>query len=318
MAKVASTIKEVTDVPKLKKRDLWMHKGDAGKVFCVAGSAGMVGAAVLCSRSSLRSGAGLVRVGMPWRLAAVLAGRDPNVMTFALPETEEGTISAIAPGKILEALKGFDVLSIGPGISTNAQTVQAVRTLLPQVEQKLVIDADAITAIAKDATEILTKLNKKAGKAILTPHPGEMHRLLGSTQTNIDLGRDEAARKKMAGEFAQKFGCVVVLKGHRSVVTDGEKLYVNLTGNPGMAKAGMGDVLTGVIAAMRAQGFEPLEAAILGTYLHGLAGDLTRDLMGEFGMIASDVIEGLPEATKRHLAASASPGQSARMKAVGQ
>lgn len=315
MAKAA--VKEISDVPKLKKRDLWMHKGDAGKVFCVAGSAGMVGAAVLCSRSSLRAGAGLVRVGMPWRLAAVLAGRDPNVMTLALPETEEGTLSAMAPGKILEALKGFDVLSIGPGISTNAQTVSAVRNLLPQVEQKLVIDADALTAIAKDPGEVLLKLNKKAGKAVLAPHPGEMHRLLSGAQTNIDLGRDEAARKKAALEFAQKFGCVVVLKGHRTIVTDGEKLYINTTGNPGMAKAGMGDVLTGVIAAMRAQGYEPLEAAILGAHLHGLAGDLTRDLMGEFGMIASDVIEGLPEATKRHAAASASPGQSARMKAVG-
>lgn len=315
MAKAAASIKEVTDVPKLKKRDLWMHKGDAGKVFCVAGSAGMVGAAVLCSRSALRSGAGLVRVGMPWRLAAVLAGRDPNVMTFALPETEEGTISAMAPGKILEALKGFDVLSIGPGISVNAQTVQAVRTLLPQVEQKLVIDADALTAIAKEPAEILTKLNKKAGKAILTPHPGEMQRLMGASAASLDLGKDEAARKSAAVGMAQKYGVVVVLKGHRTIVTDGEKLYVNLTGNPGMAKAGMGDVLTGVISSMRAQGFEPFEAAVLGTYLHGLAGDLTRDLMGEFGMIASDVIEGLPEATKRHVVAQA--GQSARMKAVG-
>lgn len=304
-------------MPRLKKRDPWMHKGDAGRVFCVAGSAGMVGAAVLCSRAALRSGAGLVRVGMPWRLAAVLAGRDPNIMTAALPETEEGTISAMAPAKILEALKGYDVLLIGPGLSTNPQTVQAIRTLLPQVEQKLVIDADAITAIAKDPGEVLLKLRKSADKPVLTPHPGEMQRLLGSaTQGPLDLQRDEGARKSVAGSFAQKYGVVAVLKGHRTVVSDGERIYVNTTGNPGMAKAGTGDVLAGVIAAMRAQGFGAWEAAVLGVYLHGLAGDLTRDRMGEIGMIASDMIEGLPEATRRHQAASEVAGQSGRRTAI--
>ncbi len=308
-------VKEVTEVPKLKPRDPWMHKGDAGRVFCVAGSAGMVGAAVLCSRAALRSGAGLVRVGMPWRLAAVLAGRDPNVMTSALPETEEGTISAMSPGKILEALKGFDVLLLGPGISTNAQTVQAVRTLLPQVDQKLVIDADALTAIAKDTSELLSQLKKANGKPIITPHPGEMQRLLGNaTLGPVDLSRDETARKNVAATFAQKFGVVVVLKGHRTVVTDGERLYINTNGNPGMAKAGTGDVLAGVCAAMRAQGFDSFEAAVLAVYLHGLAGDLTRDRMGEIGMIASDMIEGLPEATKRHQAASQANSKAASAK----
>jgi hydroxyethylthiazole kinase-like uncharacterized protein yjeF len=277
-----------------------MHKGDAGRLFCVAGSVGMVGAAALCSRAALRSGAGLVRVGMPWRLAAVVAGRDPNVMTSALPETEDGTISAMAPAKILKAADKFDVMLLGPGISTNPQTVQAVRMLIPQLAMKLVIDADGLNALALDNCRCLNDYDRKLGKPVLTPHPGEMQRLLGHDFDGISLREGNEHRQKVAVEFARKHDVVLVLKGHRTVVTDGKRAYFNTTGNPGMAKAGVGDVLSGVIAALLGQGMQPFEAAVLGVYLHGLAGDLVCARMGEIGMLATDIIEELPEATRRH------------------
>ncbi len=290
----------VTDVPRLPVRPRAMHKGEAGKLFCIAGSVGMVGAAALCSRAAMRAGAGLVRVGMPWRLAAVVAGRDPNVMTTALPETEDGTLSAMSPAKILKALEGFHGVVIGPGLSTNPQTVQALRTLLPEVSQRMVLDADALNAIALDDCEGLHDLHREQGLPILTPHPGEMARLLGNPEAAPSLREDTKTRAATAFEFARKFKVLLVLKGPGTVVTDGERLYVNGTGNPGMATAGMGDVLAGVIGALRCQNFDPFDAAVLGVYLHGLAGDISCAKMGPFGMLATDVIEDLPAAFKQH------------------
>ena len=277
-----------------------MHKGEAGRLFCVAGSMGMVGAATLCSRAALRTGAGLVRVGMPWRLAAVVAGRDPNIMTSALPETEDGTISAMSPAKILKQAEGSDVMLIGPGLSQNPQTVQAVINLLPQVKQKLVIDADGLNAIAHDKCEVLNHLAREDGLPILTPHPGEMLRLLGSEYDGAPLKDGDEHRRDVALFFARKYKVVLVLKGYHTVVTDGKRVYVNHTGNPGMAKAGVGDVLSGAIAALRCQGFESFEAACLGVHIHGLAGDIVCARMGEIGMTATDIIEELPEAARRH------------------
>lgn len=298
---MTSGIETVTALPPLLKRPLTMHKGDAGRLFCVAGSVGMVGAAALCSRAALRAGAGLVRVGMPWRLAAVVAGRDPNVMTQALPETEDGTISAMCPDRILNAARGYDAMLIGPGLSRNPQTVQALKTLLPQITQKLVIDADGLNAIATEV-DVLHQIPREHGLPILTPHPGEMMRLLGPAYDGTQLQEGDEHRIDVAVNFARKHKVVLVLKGHRTVVTNGRLVYLNKTGNPGMAKAGVGDVLCGVIAALRCQGFESFEAAQLGAYLHGLAGDIVRSRMGEIGMMASDIIEALPEATHQHQA----------------
>ncbi|MBX3474107.1 MAG: NAD(P)H-hydrate dehydratase [Planctomycetes bacterium] len=290
----------VTALPPLPRRDPAMHKGEAGKLFVVAGSQGMVGAAALCSRAALRAGVGLARVGMPWRLAVMVSGRDPNVMTFALPETEDGTLSAMAPARILKGLEGSDVLCIGPGLSTNPQTVQAVRNLLPQVECKLVLDADALNAIAGDLSA-LKDYPRRKGLPILTPHPGEMLRLLGKdADAKLDLRANDDHRRETALAFARKHNAVVVLKSRHTVVTDGKRLYVNQTGNPGMAKAGMGDVLAGVISALMGQGMEAFDAACLGTYLHGLAGDMVCARMGEIGILATDVIEELPHAANRH------------------
>jgi NAD(P)H-hydrate epimerase len=291
----------VTAIPPIKWRPVDMHKGDAGAVFCVAGSVGMAGAAAMSARAALRCGTGLVRVGMPWRLAAVMGGRDPNLMTAALPETDDGTINALAAPKILKAAEGFDTMLIGPGLSTNPQTVQCVLTLLPQAKLKLVIDADALNAIAHDKCRVLKDISRDNGLPILTPHPGEMQRLMGK---EADLRRDDNLRREAAAGFARKHKVLLVLKGHRTVVTDGKRVYFNTTGNPGMAVAGMGDVLCGAIAGFVAQGYAAFEAACLGAYIHGLAGDIVRDRMGEIGLIATDVIEELPEAARRHQALS--------------
>jgi hydroxyethylthiazole kinase-like uncharacterized protein yjeF len=296
---VADDLEIVRDIPRLSARPAAMHKGEAGSVFCVAGAVGMVGAATLCGRSALRAGAGLVRIGMPWRIAAIAMGRDPNLMLSALPETEDGTISAMAPPRILKACEGFEAMLIGPGLSTNPQTVQAVKALLPQLNHRLVLDADALNAIALDKCECLKELNRDQGPPVITPHPGEMIRLLGDDYDGVQLQEGDQHRRDVAVFFARRHGAVVVLKGHRTVVTDGKRLYFNTTGNPGMAKAGMGDVLAGVIAALRAQGLASFEAAVLGAHLHGLAGDMVRDRMGEIGILATDVIEELPFAARR-------------------
>jgi NAD(P)H-hydrate epimerase len=301
VAATKEPVTPVTQVPPLPRRDPAMHKGEAGKLFIVAGSAGMVGAAALCSRAALRTGAGLVRVGMPWRLTVMVSGRDPNVMTWALPETEDGTLSAMSPAKVLKGLEGYDVLALGPGLSTNPQTVQAVRNLLPQTDCRLLLDADALNALA-GSVSVLKEIPRNHGLPILTPHPGEMLRLLGKEGAKLDLHANDDQRREVAVTFAQKHNVVVALKSRHTVVTDGRRVYVNQTGNPGMAKAGMGDVLFGVIAAMRAQGFESFEATVLGVYLHGLAGDMVCSRMGEIGMLATDVIEELPQACMRHQA----------------
>jgi hydroxyethylthiazole kinase-like uncharacterized protein yjeF len=164
-----------------------------------------------------------------------------------------------------------------------------------------VIDADGLNAVAHDRCRVLKDLDRTQGLPILTPHPGEMNRLLGK---DVDLRKGDDVRKETAVGFARKHKVVVVLKGFRSVVTDGKRVYINTTGNPGMAVAGMGDVLCGAIAGFVAQGYEPFDAGCLGTYIHGLAGDLVCARMGEIGMIATDVIEELPEAARRHQAQS--------------
>jgi NAD(P)H-hydrate epimerase len=201
----------------------------------------------------------------------------------------------------MKAAEGADVMLIGPGLSQNPQTVQAVLNLLPMVKIKLVLDADALNAIAHDKCAILKDIDRTAGLPILTPHPGEMKRLLGK---EIDLRAGDDLRRETAVAFARKYKVCLVLKGHRSVVTDGNHVYINTTGNPGMAVAGMGDVLCGAIAAFHAQGFSAFDAACLGTYIHGLAGDQVCARMGEIGLIATDVIEELPEAARRHQAQS--------------
>ena len=277
---------------KWKPRRPTAHKGDFGRVFILAGSRGLAGAAHLVGMGALRAGAGLVTVGVPDRIYNIVARREAEVMVRPFPSTREGSIGQKALRPIRQFLKTQDVLAVGPGLSQNAETQKWVRTLLQRNTLPVVIDADALNALRGH-----TLLLKKCGRAVLTPHPGEFVRLFGGR-----LGRADSIRKKRARETAQRFGVTMVLKGHRTVVAapDG-RVYRNPTGNPGMATAGAGDVLTGILAALIGQGFSLWDAARFAVFFHGLAGDLAAKKIGPTGLVAGDLLNFLPAAFKKGL-----------------
>ena len=276
----------------LKPRAPETHKGDLGHVLVVAGSSGLTGAAALCSLGALRAGTGLVTLGIPKSLQDVYAEKLTEVMTTPLPETPQRSLSLKALPELLSLIERVTVVAIGPGLSQQRETKECVRRLLPRLTKPTVVDADALNALAED----LSVLKRLTLPVIVTPHPGEMGRLIRLSAS--DVQRD---RERIAKEFATTQRVVVVLKGHRTVVAnvDGE-LYVNDTGNPGMATGGMGDVLTGVIAGLLGQGLSLFDAARLGVYLHGLAGDLAAEEIGEVGLIASDALDRIPEALEQY------------------
>jgi ADP-dependent NAD(P)H-hydrate dehydratase len=279
----------VSDVPKLKPRPAEAHKGDFGKVLVIGGSLGMSGAAALAGRAALRAGAGLVRVATPKSVLPIVASVEPCFTTIALPEDSAGRISAKAINAILEAVGQNDAVAFGPGVGFSGALRSVLQVLLELAAgERLLIDADGLNNLAgmKDWPA------KLKARLILTPHPGEMKRLWpGLIREPLPPDRQEQAVK-----FAQRTGAVVVLKGAGTVVTDGEKVYINKTGNPGMATAGSGDVLTGVTTALCGQGLSDFDAAVLGVHIHGLAGDLAAERTGQTSLIATDIIESLPDA----------------------
>jgi NAD(P)H-hydrate epimerase len=278
----------VKDIPKLKPRKPDAHKGDFGKVCIIAGSLGMSGAAALAGRSALRAGAGLVRVATPKGILAIVAAIEPSFTTIPLAEDSAGRISAKAINTILDAVNENDCLAFGPGVGVSAALRTILETLLSQEKLKLIIDADGLNnlALIKDWPA------KTKASLIVTPHPGEMKRLWSG------LFREPLPpeRQKQAAQLAQRTKTIVVLKGAGTVVTDGQKVYVNKTGNPGMATAGSGDVLTGVMTALLGQGLSNFDAAVLAVYIHGLAGDIAAKKMGQISLIATDIIDALGEA----------------------
>jgi NAD(P)H-hydrate epimerase len=278
-------------VPSLPERARDAHKGNLGRVLVLGGSRGMIGAAVLAGTSALRSGAGLCTVATPASCYPILAAKLTCCTTHPLPETPDATLAYAGRGAILELAEAFDAVALGPGLGRHRETTRLVASLVRHVGRPMVIDADALNALAEDTSP----LQRAKGPRVVTPHPGEMARLLGESTP----GRVQERRAAVAGGFAAAYDCVVALKGHRTLVTDGERLYTNRTGNPGMATGGTGDVLTGVIAALLARGLAPFEAAVLGVHLHGLAGDIAARERGQDGMIASDVMDRLPEAARR-------------------
>lgn len=280
----------VTRLPQLAKRPADSNKGDFGSVLVVAGSVGMSGAAVLTATAALRSGAGLVRLAVPVSILPIVAAANPCYITVGLPEDDEGRLAAEARARIIELSDLADVIAIGPGLSRSTGLSTLVEGLLQSLGKPIVLDADGLNAIT-DSTASL----KSSSPRILTPHPGEMARLTKCTVPEVQANRQDAARR-----FAAEHEAIVVLKGHGTIVTDGTRTYVNSTGNPGMAKGGTGDVLTGMIAAFVGQGLREFEAAQLGVYLHGLAGDLAREDLGEVSLIASDLLDYLPRAFLRH------------------
>ena len=278
----------IETIPKLKPRAVDAHKGDFGKVCIIAGSTGMSGAAALAGRSALRAGAGLVRVATPKSVLPIVASIEPSFTTIALPEDSLGRISAKAINPILEAVSENDAVAFGPGVGTSGALRSVLEELLEQDQLRLIIDADGLNNLAgiKD-WPVKLKAN-----LILTPHPGEMKRLW------LGLFREQlpSDRQQQAAQLAQQTKTVVALKGAGTVVTDGQKVYINKTGNPGMATAGSGDVLTGVITALAGQGLSDFDAAVLGVYIHGLAGDIAAEKIGQVSLMTTDIIQALSDA----------------------
>jgi ADP-dependent NAD(P)H-hydrate dehydratase len=278
----------ITELPRLARRAADSNKGSYGKVLVVAGSRGMSGAAVLCGSGALRGGAGLVAVAVPEEILPIVAAGNPCYLTSPLPQDQEGKL--VSSARIGELIQANDVAAVGPGLGRSAEITSLIASWLKSIRIPVVLDADGINALAGQ----IDALKDHAASLIVTPHPGEFARLLG-----CDIPTVQARRQELAVEFAQKYDVVIVLKGHGTVVTDGRRVFVNQTGNPGMATGGTGDVLTGLIAAFLGQGLEPFQAAQLGAHLHGLAGDLAQLELGEASMIASDLLIYLPHAFRQ-------------------
>jgi NAD(P)H-hydrate epimerase len=276
-----------TPLPELPPRAPGSHKGDFGRALVVGGSRGMSGAITLAGVAALRSGAGLVTLAVPESIQSVVAAYEPSLMTHALSDCD-GAIQRAEAATIQRLGATSTAIGLGPGIGRRGVDM-LVCEVYEQVATPLVVDADGLNALAAHPGS----LAMPAGPRILTPHPGEFNRLM---QTEAKLITDEA-RCDAAADLAHRAGSgttVVVLKGHRTVVTDGRQAAINTTGNPGMATGGSGDVLTGVITALLCQGLAPFDAARLGVYIHGLAGDLAAGALGQVSMIASDLLNFLP------------------------
>ncbi len=278
--------------PLIAERPAESNKGNYGHVLVVGGSLGKAGSVAMAGMSALRAGAGLATVATAKSVLATVAGFHPELMTEPLPETNAGSISASAIGRLLALAKGKSVLAIGPGISRVAETSEMVRALVSKIEVPIVLDADGLNAFEGHTNE----LSGKGRLLVITPHPGEMARLAACSIADVQKDRLSVARK-----FASEHEVIVVLKGHRTLVVqpDGEA-WANTTGNPGMSTGGTGDILTGMVAAMLAQHpNDALLAVLAAVHLHGLAGDVMRESVGEHSMVATDLLRGLPEAFGR-------------------
>lgn len=278
----------------LPGREKGVHKGTMGHLMVIAGSLGKQGAPQMTALAALRSGAGLVTLALPKSIEKGVSLQTMELMSVPLPESESGSIALSAEKGLIEAIEGKRVVAIGPGLSQDPETQELIKRLIVTVSVPLVIDADGINALATD----LSILKQKKGPVILTPHPGEMGRLIGLSAEAV-----QKDRFNIAAQFAKEWDVILVLKGAHSIISlPGGLLWVNNTGNPGMATAGIGDALTGIIAGCIAQGLSPQDAAILGVYLHGLAGDLAAMKRGEAGLITSDLIDQIPNVVKTYLA----------------
>jgi hydroxyethylthiazole kinase-like uncharacterized protein yjeF len=271
------------------------HKGDFGHVLVIAGSKNTPGASVLAARGALRSGAGLVTLAIPESIHSIVATKLTESMTLPLPETKEGSLSLEAKDEILEFIdKKVDTVAIGPGISLNEETGKLIRNILAKAKKPLVLDADGITHLSKT----INVLKQRKAPTVITPHPGEMARLVRLSSREINKKRVEVARK-----FSLEHKVFTVLKGASTVVCSPEgEIFISSTGNPAMSSGGMGDVLTGLIAGYVAQKFLPLQASILSVYIHGLAGDYLKGEMGERGMLAGDLVDVVPLVSKKIIA----------------
>jgi NAD(P)H-hydrate epimerase len=282
---------KITQIPVPAPRPADGHKGTFGKILIVGGSVGFSGAPALAGKAAMRSGAGLVRVAVPQSVLAIVAALDPCYTTIPLAEDADGKISSDAAGILAEHAKQNDVVAFGPGVGISTGIKDVLLNLLSIENLRLVIDADGLNTLAL-CPGARGWVEKKKASVILTPHPGEMVRLWKS----LFRGKMPGDRVAQAAKLAEHTGTVVVLKGVGTVVTDGANVFVNTTGNAGMATAGAGDVLTGTIAALIGQGLNSMDAAICGVCTHGCAGDLGAKIKGQISLIATDIIDFLPAA----------------------
>ena len=272
--------------PLLKQRDANSHKGHYGHLLVIAGSVGKTGAAAMTSEAALKIGAGLVTLGIPASLNPILEVKLTEVMTEPLPETNSHTIGSKAWPRIQELFDGKKAVAIGPGISTHPETIALVHNIIRNSPIPLIIDADGINALAENPTI----LKQATSPIVLTPHPGEMARL---TQTSIKEVQEN--RVALAQKFAQENDISLVLKGSRTIIAEPNgNVYINTTGNPGLASGGTGDVLTGMIGGLVAQGYSLSEATRLGVFLHGFIADRVSEEVGEVGLTATDILNRIP------------------------
>ena len=273
--------KKVLDL--LPDRKAEAHKGDFGRVLLLCGSRGFTGAPALAARGALRTGAGLIYLGVPEEIYAIEAVKLDEPMVFPLAG-EGGMLSERALPEILNRLESMDACLIGPGLGRSPGVEAVVRAIVREYAGPLVLDADGINGMAAHRNELCGR----RGPLVLTPHPGEFRR----------LGGDPQDRQRSAETMARELGAVVLLKGHRTLITDGTRTYCNRTGNPGMATGGSGDVLSGMILSLLGQGLTPLEAAAAGAWLHGAAGDRAAGKLGQYAMTPTDILEALPQLLK--------------------
>ena len=268
----------------LPDRPAWSHKGDFGKLLLLCGSRGFTGAAALAAMGALRSGAGLVYLGVPEEIYAIEAVKLTEPVVFPLPD-KDGMLSVNAVPKILELLPKMDALLIGPGLGQSQGTLAVLKAVLREFQGPVVLDADGINLLSRHKH----LLRGRTAPTILTPHDGEFIRLSGSLSVD---------RPAAAAALAEELGCIVLLKGHETLITDGQVCWRNRTGNAGLAVGGSGDVLAGIIVSLLGQGLEPLTAAAVAAWLHGAAGDACAAALGQYGMLPTDMLEALPRQMK--------------------
>jgi len=275
----------VRDIPRPPARPIDAHKGTAGLVLIVAGSRGMAGAAALAGNAALRSGAGLVKIATANAALDTVAGLAPCCTTAPLPD-DGASVSREAAPIVLKLAEGWQAIGMGPGMGQTEGVSGVVLAILAHTTIPVVLDADGLNVLGKHAQKVF---RDRRAPLIVTPHPGEAARLLGATAKEIQADREAAAARLAA------LGAVAVLKGAGTIVCDGERMYVNTTGNPGMATAGAGDVLTGLVTALVAAGMAPFDAAVLGVWAHGRAGDMAAERWGILGLTALDILSCVPQ-----------------------
>lgn len=268
----------------LPDRDQQAHKGDFGRVLLLCGSKGYTGAAALAAMGALRSGSGLVHLGVPECIYAIEAVKLNEAIVFPLPD-HAGMLAQDAIGEILQRIHSMDAVLIGPGLGNSDSVLAIVREVLQKFKGPVVLDADGINVLSGH----INLLRDRTSPTVLTPHPGEFQRITGKAITD---------RVEDAWAFSNETGALVVLKGHQTVITDGRRVCINLTGNPGMAVGGCGDVLAGMIVGLIGQGIPLMDAVVAAVWLHGASGDLCADEFGQYGMLPTDMLQVLPRLMK--------------------